>query len=169
MITFKQTLITAMLTATLVATGCSTMHGAKMNAQQITSSIVRGQTTEAQVRALLGEPVAVNYTSNSGIKRLTFHHDNNSQIQKNLAGAGGAILGGVLGHQVGGGIGKELATIFGVGVGSALGDNAVTARKFEQVLTVDIDTRTGRVVDYNYSEAGNRSQSWRIGQGVGSL
>jgi uncharacterized protein YcfJ len=36
----------------------------------------------------------------------------------------GAVIGGILGHQVGGGSGKDLATVSGVIVGAALGANA---------------------------------------------
>lgn len=47
-----------------------------------------------------------------------------SQSNNNVPGAiAGALLGGILGHQVGGGTGKDLATVGGVVAGAALGAN----------------------------------------------
>ncbi|ELA08265.1 lipoprotein [Moraxella macacae 0408225] len=166
----KQAIIIATMTTALTLTGCfSTTHGTQMSVQQVSSTIARHKTNEAQVRAAFGEPVDTKFNSRTGIKRLTFKYDNNSQVQKALAGAGGAILGGVIGHQFGGGRGKDLATATGALAGSAIGDNAVNARKIEQLLIVDIDTRTGLVVDYEYQELGGRTQSWGIGSGIDSL
>ena len=47
-----------------------------------------------------------------------------SQSNQNVPGAiAGALLGGILGHQVGGGTGKDLATVGGAIAGAALGAN----------------------------------------------
>jgi uncharacterized protein YcfJ len=48
----------------------------------------------------------------------------NSNANPNVGGAlVGALLGGILGHQVGGGTGKDLATVGGVIAGGVLGSN----------------------------------------------
>ena len=65
-----------------------------------------------------------------------------------LAGAGiGAVAGGLLGHQVGGGNGKTLATMAGV-LGGAVAGNAVAAHHFAQKglqITVKLDDRGGEI------------------------
>lgn len=46
------------------------------------------------------------------------------QNQPNIGGAiAGALIGGILGHQVGGGSGKDIATVGGLAAGAALGAN----------------------------------------------
>jgi uncharacterized protein YcfJ len=48
-----------------------------------------------------------------------------SRGDRNLGGAiAGALIGGVLGHQVGGGSGKDLATVGGAVAGGVIGSNA---------------------------------------------
>ena len=48
-----------------------------------------------------------------------------AQNNPNVPGAlAGAVIGGILGHQVGGGSGKDIATVSGVIVGAVLGANA---------------------------------------------
>jgi len=55
----------------------------------------------------------------------------------NVPGAiAGAVIGGVLGHQIGGGRGKDLATIGGAVAGGAIGANV--GRDGERVVTRDV-------------------------------
>lgn len=122
-----------------------------------------------QVRQMFGEPVAVETNAKINQKTLTYRYSNDESIQKVFASIGGAIVGGVLGHQIGDGSGQVIATGVGAMVGNALGENAVTTREEEQVLTVYIDLRTGVVVDYNFNESKGRSQSWGISGGVGTI
>lgn len=66
------------------------------------------------VRAVMGSPE----------QRCWVEPGQVSQSDKNVPGAiAGALLGGVLGHQVGGGTGKDLATVGGAIAGAALGAN----------------------------------------------
>lgn len=164
----KNICLAVSLGATVVLSGCSITHGSAFNPAQV-ASIQRGYTTEAQVRAMFGEPVAVNFDSVTGQRRLTYRYDNDSSIQKGFAGVGGAVVGGLLGSQIGGGSGQEIATVIGVGAGSVLAENAVTARREEQTLTVWIDARSGVVRDYRFTEDKSRSQAWGIGSGVAPL
>lgn len=75
-----------------------------------------------------------------------------------LGAAAGAVLGGVLGHQVGGGNGKTLATIAGA-VGGGLAGNAVeknskTSTAYEVIVLMDNGTRQRFVMN---------EQRWRSG------
>ena len=50
----------------------------------------------------------------------------------------GAVIGGVLGHQVGGGSGRDLATVGGVLAGAAIGSSVGTDRYGDTVATQDV-------------------------------
>jgi uncharacterized protein YcfJ len=54
------------------------------------------------------------------------------------AAIGGALLGGILGHQLGGGRGKDLATVGGAVAGAAVGANIGRDRSGQQVQTQDV-------------------------------
>ena len=57
----------------------------------------------------------------------------------NVPGAiGGAIIGGILGHQVGGGRGQDIATVGGAVAGAAVGANIGRDRNGQQVQTQDV-------------------------------
>ena len=57
----------------------------------------------------------------------------------NVPGAiGGAIIGGILGHQVGGGRGQDIATVGGAVAGAAVGANIGRDRSGQQVQTQDV-------------------------------
>lgn len=75
--------------------------------------------------------------------------------------AAGALLGGVLGHQVGGGNGKTLATIAGaVGggfAGNAVEKNAKTSDSVEVIVQMENGTRQRFIMD---------EQRWRAGDQV---
>lgn len=151
----------------LLLSGCIAT-GSRLDYNAI-NSIQRGVTTEQQIRAWFGEPVSVEINQKWNTKRLTYGYRNDDSIKKKGAGFGGAILGGVLGHQIGDGSGQAIATGIGALAGGLLANNAVTAREESQFLEVLIDLRTGRVSDYNYSEAKGRTQSWSVNRGVGAL
>ena len=50
----------------------------------------------------------------------------------------GAVIGGILGHQVGGGRGKDIATVGGAVAGGAVGANVGRDRSGQQVQTQDV-------------------------------
>lgn len=88
----------------------------------------------------------------------------NVVIQGNKSGAGalmGAIAGGAVGNQIGGGSGKAMATALGVFGGAILGDN-IEGAPSQQVQTVqNCRTETvyeNRVIGYNvtYEFAGKQ-------------
>jgi outer membrane lipoprotein SlyB len=79
-----------------------------------------------------------------------------------LGAAGGAVVGGILGHQVGGGDGKKIMTVVGA-VGGAVAGNEIekrvkTTKSYE--ITVRFDDGSSRV----FTEA--NVPSWRNGDKV---
>ena len=162
----KHTFLAAVLA--LALSGCGISHGDRLNYGNV-NAIQRNVTTEAQIRAMFGEPVSVQINQKLGVKKLVYAYRNDDSIKKGAAGIGGAILGGVLGHQIGGGSGQAIATSVGAAAGGLLGDNAVTARQELQMLEVEISLATGRVSDYNYTEKKGRTQSWGVNSGVSPL
>lgn len=164
----KKTILIGALGASLALSGCSITHGTAFNPNAI-ASIQRGVTTEGQIRAMFGEPVAVNTDTTLGQRRLTYRYDNDSSIQKGYAAVGGALVGGLLGSQIGGGSGSAIASGLGASAGGVLAENAVTARREEQTLVVYVDMRSGIVTDYRFTEDKSRTQSWGIGSGVAPL
>jgi outer membrane lipoprotein SlyB len=81
------------------------------------------------------------------------------------SGAGaviGGIVGGVLGHQVGGGRGKDVATVAGA-LGGALVGNEIEKNKGSVTawdVRVKLEDGTSTVVRYN------TEPSWRVGDKV---
>lgn len=64
-----------------------------------------------------------------------------AQAQSNAnvpAAIAGALIGGILGHQVGGGTGKDLATVGGAIAGAAIGNNVGRDGNAEQAATRDV-------------------------------
>ncbi len=63
-------------------------------------------------------------------------------VERSSSGApgaiAGAIIGGILGHQIGGGRGKDLATVGGAIAGAAVGANATRDSGGQQVQTQDV-------------------------------
>ncbi|MES2490561.1 MAG: glycine zipper 2TM domain-containing protein [Pseudomonadota bacterium] len=69
-----------------------------------------------------------------------------SKVKPDGSGAGavlGAAAGGVAGHQVGGGRGKDVATVLGALAGAYAGNQAEKAVRAETVYTVDIKLDNG--------------------------
>ena len=162
----KHTLLAAVLA--LALGGCGISHGDRLNYGNV-NAIQRNVTTEAQIRAMFGEPVSVQINQKLGVKKLVYAYRNDDSMKKSAAGLGGALLGGLLGSQIGGGTGQAIATGVGGAAGGLIGDNMVTAREESQMLEVDISLATGKVSDYNFTEEKNRTQSWGVNKGVSPL
>src|SRR5690606_23790951 len=75
----------------------------------------------------------------------------------------GAVVGGVLGHQVGGGSGKDAATAVGV-VGGALIGNEVEKRNknADNIFRISVRLDNGRTVQFEYE----RIEDLRVGDRV---
>ncbi|MBL8510495.1 MAG: glycine zipper 2TM domain-containing protein [Betaproteobacteria bacterium] len=71
----------------------------------------------------------------------------------------GGVLGGVLGHQVGGGRGKDLATIAGAAGGAYAGHQAEKKIKEKTVYQVIVKMENGQTRTFTYeNEPGFRSE-----------
>ncbi len=148
-------LITVLLSATLL-TGCIST-GKKLAVNNI-NQIQNQVTTESDIRRMFGEPVSLRINAKKGIKVLTYNYKNDDNIKKGLAGVTGAVAGAALGSQIGNGTGQDIAESVGSMLGGFLGQNVVTTREMKQFLTVTIDMKTQKVIDYNYVESKHRSQ-----------
>lgn len=155
---------------TLLAIGLlsACQAGPEINYQSV-QSITLNVTTEQDVRNLFGEPVAVHTNMREGTRTLLYRHSENDQIKQPIAGIIGSIAGGVLGYQIGDGSGQALATMIGSTAGGAIAANAVTTREVNRNLQIVISLANGRVIDYNYTEDGSRSQPWSPSLGPSSL
>jgi uncharacterized protein YcfJ len=93
------------------------------------------QAEVTSVRAVVGPP-----TQRCWIEREQFVQNTGGDN----AGAviAGTVLGGILGHQVGGGRGKDLATIGGAVAGAALGSNLGSNSGGQQVVTQNVQRCT---------------------------
>lgn len=160
-------ILLASMTCAFVLTGCQS--GTPIPYPSVVQNIQRNVTTEQQVRQMYGEPTAVYMNAQSGVKTLIYRHNASDEVKRPIAGVVGTVAGGALGHQIGGGFGQALATMVGGVAGGALASNAVTTRSKNETLTVEISMATGRVVNYQYTESGNRSQPWYPSAGVGTL
>lgn len=157
----KNLLLTILVTLSLTSlTACQAGKVLDYNSVQ---TIQRNITTEQQIRAQFGEPVAVHVDSQTGTKTLLYRYTQNDEIKKPIAGLVGAIAGGVIGYQIGGGFGQTISTTVGTAAGGALAQNAITTREHTRNLSIMINLQTNRVIDYRYTEDSSRSQSWRPG------
>ncbi|MBA5606347.1 glycine zipper 2TM domain-containing protein [Duganella sp. FT3S] len=79
-----------------------------------------------------------------------------------LGAAGGAVLGGLLGNQVGGGHGRQLATIAGAVGGAVAGNQIEGNMKSTSSYNVVVRMDDGRTRNVHLASAGN----WRAGEPV---
>ena len=75
---------------------------------------------------------------------------------------GGAVLGGVLGHQVGGGRGKDLATVAGAGVGAYAGHETEKKMKEKTVYQVVVKLESGSTRTFSF----NNTSAYRVGDKI---
>lgn len=92
---------------------------------------------------------------------------NNRAEGSGVGAAGGAVLGGVLGNQVGGGSGRQLATIAGA-IGGAVVGNQVEGRvnaTRSYVITVRMDDGSTRTINQTAQPRWNSGDDVRIVDG----
>jgi outer membrane lipoprotein SlyB len=75
---------------------------------------------------------------------------------------GGAVLGGVLGHQVGGGTGKTLATVAGAAGGAYAGRKVEEKAKTHKLWTVSVRYGDGRSGTFEFTQ----QPGMRVGDAV---
>lgn len=142
--------------------------GQRIDAYKV-NTIQKRVTTEADIRAMFGEPVSIQTNMKRGVKILTYGYRNDDSVKKVAAGTAGAVVGGVLGNQIGGGSGRAIATGLGAAAGGFLASNMVTARREQQYLEVTIGLKSQKVIDFNYIENKGRSQKIGVTSGVAPL
>lgn len=132
----------------------------QQSANTATSAVPKKHRTEASRPAPV-QAAAVATCSECGV--IESVHEINAKGQSSGIGVvGGAVVGGLLGNQVGGGRGKDVMTVVGA-VGGAMAGNEVekrvnSSKSFE--ITVRLNDGSSRVI----SEAS--APSWRIGDKV---
>jgi uncharacterized protein YcfJ len=75
---------------------------------------------------------------------------------------GGAVAGGLLGHQVGGGTGKTLTTVGGAAAGAAVGNEIQKRMNKKTIHITTIQMKDGSVKKFESESA----PSWKVGDAV---
>ncbi|MGY0399727.1 MAG: glycine zipper 2TM domain-containing protein [Ostreibacterium sp.] len=161
-------LMNILLFAILVASAGCISTGQKIDYNKV-AMIQKNITTEADIRTMFGEPVTTQTNMKQGLRILTYGYNNNDNAKKVVGGVAGAVAGGVLGNQIGGGLGNDITTGLGALVGGVLANNLITSREEDQYLKVIIGLKSGKVVDFNYTESKGRSQKLGVTSGVSPL
>lgn len=131
----KKTMTMGMIVASMQLAGCANMNELGQTNGMGSADYSRNQARQYQ---------DVQYGIVNAIRPVVL---NGSTTTTDVVGTGvGAILGGVLGNQIGGGRGRDVATVLGVIggglVGNAVANNANTQRGLE--ITVRLDN--GRMI-----------------------
>lgn len=134
MITSKFSIVGIAIAAALALSGCATLPPGMTG--QFPSSPLHYTQPEAQTI----QPVEIGTVV--AVRSVPIQTDSTRAV----VGSGvGALAGGLLGHQVGGGNGKTLATVAGA-VAGAIGGNMVAAQAYKQpgiAITVQFQQRWG--------------------------
>lgn len=130
-IPFASFLLVLLLTA-----GCSNT-GTKIQSDKL-STITRGVTTEQDIIAAFGKPNSVTTTDDRKILVYNYREDNSTS--RTVVATTGSIVGGMVAGSIG-----SLA-------GSLAGSSAVAAEVSQEILTVDIDKKTGLVNNYQFQQ-----------------
>jgi outer membrane lipoprotein SlyB len=122
----------------------------------------QAQPRAAAVRAHLAKAAVAAVCLECGVVQSVQEVDSKGAGGSGIGYAGGAVVGGVLGHQVGEGNGNKLATVVGAVGGALLGNEAEkrvnTSKAFD--ITVRFDDGSSRV----FTEA--NLPTWRNGDKV---
>lgn len=124
------------LAVLLLSTACST-SGTKIQTEKL-SSIQRGITTEQEIIAAFGEPDSVTTTPER--KVLVYTYQENNSTQKSLLGSTGSMVGGLVAGPIG-----SVA-------GSLAAHNAMPSQANVEVLSVELDAKTGKVMNYQFQQ-----------------
>lgn len=75
----------------------------------------------------------------------------------------GAVLGGVLGHQVGGGSGRDAATVVGVVGGAVIGNEVEKRNKNDgEIYRISVRLDSGRMVQFEYQRIDDLREGDRV-------
>lgn len=114
---------------------------------------------EAQ-RVAQAEPAAPAVCKSCGVVESV--HEVNARAQGSGLGAGaGAVVGGLLGHQIGGGTGRQLATVAGAVGGAVVGNQVEGNMRATRSYTIKV-----RMDDGSYRTFHRSAPNWQQGERV---
>ncbi len=93
--------------------------------------------TIAVAGLLLGMGVAVANDANAECHNVVVYREHHSHNHHVVGTAVGAVAGGLIGHQFGGGNGKTLATVGGAVAGGAIGHHIASENDHRRYRTVE--------------------------------
>lgn len=160
----KSKLLCALLSAVFLA---ACQSGQMIN-QQTVSQIQRNVTTQDQIVSTFGEPDEVILNTKMGTRTLIYKYKDSNELMRTGAAIAGGAVGALLGSQIGGGSARYYTGAAGGVAGAAAAGALVTTREKNQRLTVVISTKTGRVIDYNYTEHNTKNSGSRPSLGPSS-
>ena len=79
---------------------------------------------------------------------LSVHEESREGKASGLGAVGGAVIGGLLGNQIGGGTGKKIATVGGAVAGGMAGNEIEKRQKSHRVWVVRVKLDDGRVQSF---------------------
>lgn len=79
---------------------------------------------------------------------LAVHEESREGQASGLGAVGGAVIGGLLGNQIGGGTGKKIATVGGAVAGGMAGNEIEKRQKSHRVWVVRVKLDDGRVQSF---------------------
>lgn len=136
--------------------------------QQTVSQIQQGVTTQNQIVAAFGEPDEVFVNTKRGTRTLIYKYKDSNEMMRTAATILGGAAGIALGSQIGGGSARYITGAVGGGIGAATAGTLVTTREKNQALSVIVSIKTGRVIDYNYTEYNTKKSGYRPSLGPSS-
>ena len=127
----------SLLFALLLATGCSAT-GTKIQSDKL-STINKGVTTEQEIMTAFGKPDSITTTSDRRV--LVYSHRKDNSTERSVAATTGSVLGGLVGGSIG-----SLA-------GGLAGRNVMSSEATQEILTVEIDAKTNKVLNYQFQQS----------------
>lgn len=122
--------------ALLLITACST-SGTKIQRDKL-ATIQKGVTTEQEILATFGKPDSITTTPDR--KVLAYTYQENNSMQRNVVATTGSLVGGMV------------AGSLGSVAGSLAGSSAVPSQVDVEILTVEVDKQTNKVLNYQFQQ-----------------
>lgn len=121
----------------LLTIGCSNT-GTKIQSDKLTT-INKGITTEQEIMTTFGKPDSITTTPDRRV--LVYNHRKDNSTERSVAATTGSVLGGLVGGSIG-----SLA-------GGLAGRNVMNSEATQEILTVEIDAKTNKVLNYQFQQS----------------
>lgn len=157
-----------LLCTLLAAAFLTACQSGQMINQQTVSQIRPHVTTQDQIVSTFGEPDEVYLDTKRGTRTLIYKYKDSNELMRTFAAIAGGAAGAALGSQIGGGSARFYTGVAGGAAGAAAAGGLITTREKNQALTVVISIKTGRVIDYNYTEHNTKNPGYRPSLGPSS-